>query len=92
MQINITGDRHGTLSALCLLLGSDARQISLPPDKLIPPHSQHRGHLPSCLSLLLMPTMPKLLLSRPYGLQWRASPWFITLGIIAIPYPRGDGC
>ncbi|KAI0252708.1 MFS general substrate transporter [Lactifluus subvellereus] len=26
-----------------------------------------------------MPTVPKILLSRPYGLQWRASPWFITL-------------
>ena len=25
--------------------------------------------------------MSKILQSRPYGLQWRASPWFITLGI-----------
>ncbi|KAI0307480.1 MFS general substrate transporter [Multifurca ochricompacta] len=28
-----------------------------------------------------MPTIPKFLQSRPYGLQWRASPWFITLGL-----------
>ncbi|KAI0005376.1 major facilitator superfamily domain-containing protein [Russula compacta] len=28
-----------------------------------------------------MPMVPKILQSRPKGLQWRASPWFITLGI-----------
>ena len=32
--------------------------------------------------------MPKILQSRPHGLQWRASPWFITLGI-AFPDPIG---
>lgn len=26
-----------------------------------------------------MPTVPKTLQSHPYGLKWRASPWFITL-------------
>ncbi|KAF8499074.1 MFS general substrate transporter [Russula emetica] len=26
-----------------------------------------------------MPTVPKILSSRPYGQKWRASPWFITL-------------
>src|ERR1700761_8098362 len=31
-----------------------------------------------------MHTVPKILQSHPYGLRWRASPWFITLGTASL--------
>lgn len=31
-----------------------------------------------------MLTVPNILKSRPKGLQWRASPWFITLGTTSL--------
>ena len=74
LQLNLFGSRGLGVVILGILPGT--RHMN----RWIPAPSTE-----SALTITLMHTVPKILPSRPYGLKWRASPWFITLGTASPP-------